>query len=86
MQVLNLKREFKIQKMKRFKSIREYGDWSMIIVNKIKMLGEELFDKRVMGKVLVRLLETFESKISSLEDSKDLSQITFAKLINALQP
>ena len=35
--------------------------------------------------VLVTLPERFESKISFLEESKDLSQISLAELMNALQ-
>ena len=38
-----------------------------------------------MEKLLVSLPERYEYKISSLEDSKDLSKISFAELINALQ-
>jgi len=39
----------------------------------------------VVEKVLVSLPERFEAMISSLEDSKDLSQITIMELMNALQ-
>ena len=38
-----------------------------------------------MEKLLVSLPERYESKISSLEDSKNLSKISFVELINALQ-
>ena len=38
-------------------------------------MGEELLDSRTVEKVFVVLLEKFESKISSLEESKDLSKI-----------
>ncbi|XP_031252336.1 uncharacterized protein LOC116110254 [Pistacia vera] len=48
-------------------------------------MGEEMIDKRIVEKVLVSLPERFDSKISSLEDSKDLTQITLTDLVNALQ-
>ena len=48
-------------------------------------MGEDLPDKRVVEKILVTLPERFESKISSLEESKDLSKISLAELLNALQ-
>ena len=57
----------------------------MSIVNQIKLLGEEFPHQRVVEKLLVSLPERYESKISSLEDTKDLSKITVAELINALQ-
>ena len=53
----------------------------MQIVNKIRLLGEELTDQIIVEKVLVCLLE----KYSSLEESKDLSKFTLVELVNALQ-
>ena len=85
MQILNLRREFESLKMKDSETIKEFSDKLMKVVNQIRLLGEELNDKRVVEKVLVSLPKNFESKISSLEDSRDLSQITLSKLINALQ-
>ena len=38
-----------------------------------------------MQKILVTIPEKYESKISALEESKDLSAITLGELINALQ-
>ena len=71
--------------MKESESVKEYGSKLMTIVNQIKLLGEDFPTQRIVEKLLVRLPERYESKISSLEDSKDLSKISFAKLINALQ-
>lgn len=39
----------------------------------------------VVQKVLVSLPERFQAKISSLEDSRDLSQIILEELSNTLQ-
>ena len=55
------------------------------IVNKVRLLGKEFPDESLIQKILVTLLEKYESKISSLEKSKDLSSISLAKLVNALQ-
>ena len=85
MQVLNLRREFEVLKMKETENIKDYADRIMKIVNQIRLLGEELYDQRIIEKVLVTLPERFEAKISSLEDSKDFSQLTLAELINAMQ-
>ena len=85
MQILNLKKEFEIQKMRESESVKEYGSKLMTIVNQIKLLGEDFPIQRIVEKLLVRLLERYEYKISSLEDSKYLSKISFAELINALQ-
>ncbi|GMJ06703.1 hypothetical protein HRI_004339500 [Hibiscus trionum] len=50
----------------------------------IRLLGDEFSDKRTVEKVITTLPEKYESKISSLEDSRDLSSISLSKLINAL--
>ena len=72
-------------RMKDNESIKEYVDRLMEVVNKIRLLGEDLTDQRVVEKVLVSLPERFESKISSLEDSKDLTKISLAELVHAFQ-
>ena len=71
--------------MKDNESIKEYVDRLMEVVNKIWLLGEDLTYQRVVEKVLVSLLERFESKISSLEDSKDLTKISLVELVHAFQ-
>ncbi|XP_060673929.1 uncharacterized protein LOC132804054 [Ziziphus jujuba] len=57
----------------------------MKVVNQIRILGEELGDRRVVEKVLISLPEKFEAKISFLEESRDLNQISLSELVNALQ-
>lgn len=49
------------------------------------MLGNKLPDIRVVEKILVTLPEKFELTIASLKNTKDLSLITLAELLNALQ-
>ncbi|XP_052185878.1 uncharacterized protein LOC127797225 isoform X2 [Diospyros lotus] len=84
-QVLNLKRNFEILRMNEKDTIQEFSEKLMTVVNKIRLMGEELPDSRIVEKVLISLPERFEAKISSLEDSRDISQITLAELIGALQ-
>ncbi|XP_020214488.1 uncharacterized protein LOC109798576 [Cajanus cajan] len=85
MKVLNLRREFEAIKMKESETVKEFSDRLSKVVTQIRLLGEELSDQRVVEKVLVCLPERFESKISSLEENKDFSQISLAELVNALQ-
>ena len=59
MQILNLKREFEVLRMKDNESIKEYVNWLMEVVKKIRLLGEDLTDQRVVEKVLVSLPERF---------------------------
>ncbi|TYG52132.1 hypothetical protein ES288_D09G003700v1 [Gossypium darwinii] len=75
MQVLNLIKEFEMMKMKEIKTIKDCFDKLKGIVNKVRLLGKDFFDDRVMQKILVTLPEKYESKISSLKESKDLRNI-----------
>jgi len=75
MQVLNLRREFEMLRMKEAETFKEYFDRLLVVVNKIRLLREDLPDRRIVEKVLASLLERFEAKISSLEDSRDLTMI-----------
>ena len=55
MQILNLKKEFEIHKMKESESAKEYGSNLMTIVNQIKLLGEDFPTQRIVEKLLVSL-------------------------------
>ncbi|RVX08755.1 hypothetical protein CK203_011054 [Vitis vinifera] len=74
MQILNMKRQFEVLRIKDNESIKEYVDRLMEVVNKIRLLGEDLTNQRVVEKVLVSLPERLKSKLSSLENSKGFNQ------------
>lgn len=56
----------------------------MKLVNQLKMLGQEVTDQKIINKILVSIPNRFESKVSSLEDSKDLAKISVKELIYTL--
>uniref|UniRef100_M1B1W5 Retrovirus-related Pol polyprotein from transposon TNT 1-94-like beta-barrel domain-containing protein n=1 Tax=Solanum tuberosum TaxID=4113 RepID=M1B1W5_SOLTU len=85
MQVLNLIRDFEIQKMKETETIKDYSERLLNIANRVRLLGSVLNDSRIVEKILVTVPERFEATINTLENTKDLSKITFAELLNALQ-
>ncbi|KAH0644627.1 hypothetical protein KY284_032511 [Solanum tuberosum] len=51
----------------------------------VRLLGSVFNDSCIVEKILVTVPERFEATITTLENTKDLSKITFAKLLNALQ-
>jgi len=65
--------------------IKEYSDRLLGIVNNVRLLGTEFSDARIVQKILVTIPEKFVATIASLENLRDLSSITMAKLLNALQ-
>ena len=71
--------------MQEDETISKYGDRLSLIINNVRLLGEEFTDKRIMEKVLVTLPERFESKISSLEEPKDLGKLSLGELMSPLQ-
>ena len=85
MKVLNLTREFEMQRMKESETIKEFSNKLLGIANKIKLLGKEFADFRLVEKILVTVPERYEASIASLENTKDLSTITFTEVIHALQ-
>jgi len=85
MQVLNLIREFELQRMKESKSVKEYSDRLLSIANKVRLFGYVLNDSRIVEKLLVTVPERFKATITTLENTKDLSKISLAELLNALQ-
>jgi len=80
-----LTREFEMQSMKKTETIKSYADKLLSIANKVRFLDKDFPDKRIVQKILVIVPEKYESKISALEVSKDLSNITLGELVNALQ-
>jgi len=53
MQVLNLIREFELQRMKESESVKEYSDRLLSIANKVRLLRSVLNDSRIVEKLLV---------------------------------
>ena len=84
MQVLNLMREFELQRMKESKTIKEYPDRLLGIANKVRLLGTKFADSRSVEKILVTVPERYEASITTLENTKDLSKITLARVLHAL--
>jgi len=74
-----------MQRMKESETIKEYSNKLLGIANKIKLLGKKFPDSRFVEKILVTVPERYEASIASLENTKDLSIITFTKVIHALQ-
>jgi len=67
--------EFKMRSMKETKTIKGYVDRILSIANKVQLLRKDFSNERIVQKILVIVLEKYESKISMLEKSKDLSTI-----------
>ncbi|RDX79370.1 hypothetical protein CR513_40214, partial [Mucuna pruriens] len=77
-------REFELQRMKESETIKEYSHKLLSIANKIRLLGSDFAYSTIVEKTLVTIPERYETSITSLENSKDLSKITLAEVLHAL--
>ncbi|XP_010532447.1 PREDICTED: uncharacterized protein LOC104808467 [Tarenaya hassleriana] len=85
MKVLNLMRDFERQQMKPSESIKEYVDRLVEIVNKIRILGTDITDQRIVQKIMVSVPERFEATLASLENTKEMANLKLAELLSSLQ-
>lgn len=85
MQVLNLVREFELLRLKDSETIKQYSDCLLNIDNHIRLLGSTFKDSRNVKKILVIGPEWFEASIKTIENTKDLSNITVTTLLSAFQ-
>ncbi|KAH0633032.1 hypothetical protein KY284_035818 [Solanum tuberosum] len=66
-------------------TIKDYADQLLDLANKVRLFGKDFADERIVQNILVTLPEKYETTISSLENSKDLSSVTLAELVKAWQ-
>ena len=79
-----LRREFETIKMKESETIEEYYGRIKEIVNKMKLYGKEIKEKRVVEKILITLTEKYDSIVASIETSSDPSSLSISKLVGLL--
>ncbi|KAH1057552.1 hypothetical protein J1N35_035617 [Gossypium stocksii] len=59
--------------MKESKPIKEYSNKLVDIANKVRVVGTDLSDSRLMLKILASILKKYEATIASLKNTKDLT-------------
>nr|KYP48738.1 hypothetical protein KK1_029542 [Cajanus cajan] len=74
-QVLNLIREFELQRMKETRTIKQYSKKMFGIAKKVQLLGTQFPNSIIIEKF----------SITALENTKDVSKITLAEVLHALQ-
>lgn len=73
--MLNLIREFELQKIE-FKTIKEYSNRLLSIVNKVRLHGTKFTNSRIVEKILEMMPKRYEASIITLENMKDMSKTT----------
>jgi len=66
MQVLNLTREFELQEMKESETIKDYSKRLLSIAKKVRLLGLQFVDSRIVEKIMVTVPERYEASTTTL--------------------
>ena len=74
--------ELKMSENQSFDSF--YGKLNEVVIGKLN-LDEKMEDSKVVRKILRSLPESFRTKVTAIEESKDLNEIKVKELIGSLQ-
>ncbi|KAL4367130.1 hypothetical protein GQ457_05G027260 [Hibiscus cannabinus] len=80
-----LRRQFESFGIKEGESIHDCSNNLMVIVNQMRTYGEQITDQKVVEKLLRSLTRKYESTVSAIEESKDLTVLTIDELLGFLQ-
>ncbi|RDX89150.1 hypothetical protein CR513_29158, partial [Mucuna pruriens] len=83
--ILTLRGDFESLHMKDSKSISEFGNRMVMVVNKMKRYGEKMKDIYVVEKILRSLTIKSIFVVCVIEESKDLESMTVDQLMGSLQ-
>ncbi|KAJ0865267.1 putative RNA-directed DNA polymerase [Helianthus annuus] len=81
----SLRREFETLQMKDAEAVADFLSRVMKIVNQKRAYGEAVTDQSVVEKVLRSLTPRWDHVVTAIEESKDLSTLSFDQLMGSLQ-
>lgn len=79
-----LRRDFELLEMKETEKVEEYFTRVLAITNQMRSNGEEMPDQKVVEKILRTLSEKFMYVVVSIEESKEIENITVEELQSSL--
>ncbi|XP_027339777.1 uncharacterized protein LOC113853556 [Abrus precatorius] len=79
-----LQKEFETLEMKVGEGVTKYFSTMLIVANKMKTYGEQMQDVTVVEKILRSLSEKFNYVVCSIEESKDIDQLSIDELQSSL--
>ena len=65
--------------------VKDYLDRLLGIANKVRLLRYEFIDSQIVQKIVVTVPERYETTITTLKNTKDLSKISLGELLNTLR-
>ncbi|CAL1391857.1 unnamed protein product [Linum trigynum] len=79
-----LRRDFEIIEMKEGESVNSYFSRIMTIANAMRNCGDEMPDVKIVEKVLRTLTDRFNYVVCSIEESKDIEELSVDALQSSL--
>ena len=83
--LLTLRREFENLKTKDSETISEYYSNLLEVVNQMKLYEDLMNDLKVVKKILIGLPKNFDPKVTTIEETHDLSKLSANQLVRALE-
>jgi len=65
--------------------IKEYLDRLLAMVNKVRLLGTIFTGSKIVEKIIATVPKRYEASITTLENTKYMSEITSEELLNVMQ-
>ncbi|CAL9237510.1 unnamed protein product [Arabidopsis halleri] len=84
-QLQRLRRDFEVLEMKETESITEYFSRVLLIATDMGNLGEEMKESKIVEKILRTLSEKFTYVVCSIEESKDIDNLSVDALQSSLR-
>ncbi|XP_057489680.1 uncharacterized protein LOC130775574 [Actinidia eriantha] len=79
-----LRKEFETLEMKTGEGVSEYFARVLTVANKMRTYGEQMQDVTVVEKTLRLLTEKFNYVVCSIEESKDIDELSIDELQSSL--
>ena len=79
------KRDFENLKMKSSKIVKEYSSRISYVMNQMNIYGNNIFYQHVVQKILLFILVKFDSIISAIDQSRDVSKLFAVELLGAFE-
>ncbi|KAL0335094.1 UNVERIFIED_CONTAM: putative mitochondrial protein [Sesamum radiatum] len=80
-----LRRDFENMKMTDSETIDEYYTKVRELVNQLKAYGEDIPEKRVVEKLLISVTEKYDTIVTTIEETKDITTLTVTELVGSLE-
>uniref|UniRef100_A0A5B7B3A2 CCHC-type domain-containing protein n=1 Tax=Davidia involucrata TaxID=16924 RepID=A0A5B7B3A2_DAVIN len=84
-QLQTLRSEFEMLRMKSGESVADYFSRTMGIVNKMRIHGDKTKDVTIIEKILRSMTPKFNFVVCSIEESKDIDELSIEELQGSLQ-